>query len=227
LGHRDSDDRRASAAGRGNCRRHSRRVAEPKRILEPERRAVSQSSSGVADPARCALTEPSTSVAEPKRRALPGGIPVSRLLGIDLGSRRIGLALADPDGRAFPLATIGRGRGVDEDVARLARIAAREGVAELIVGLPLDASGAAGSQANVTRDWAAAVAERLDLPLTLRDERLSSFVAETRLGPMRRGRSGGAPTRSQRVAYRSRVDREAAAIILQDELDARQGGAAS
>jgi putative Holliday junction resolvase len=96
-----------------------------------------------------------------------------------------------------------------------------DGVGELVVGLPLEASGAEGPQATLTRDWATAVAAGLRLPLTFRDERLSSHLAETRLGPMRRGRSGGPPTRTQRDAYRARVDREAAAIILQDELDAR------
>jgi RNase H-fold protein (predicted Holliday junction resolvase) len=70
--------------------------------------------------------------------------------------------------------------------------------------------------------WAEAVAEQLGLPVTLRDERLSSHVAESRLGPMPRGRSGGPPSRTQRDRYRERVDREAAAIILQDELDARR-----
>jgi len=58
--------------------------------------------------------------------------------------------------------------------------------------------------------------------VTLRDERLSSHLAESRLGPMRRGRSGGPPSKTQRDAYRARVDREAAAIILQDELDSRR-----
>jgi RNase H-fold protein (predicted Holliday junction resolvase) len=72
--------------------------------------------------------------------------------------------------------------------------------------------------------WASAVGERLGLPVTLRDERLSSHVAESRLGPMPRGRSGGPPSRTQRDRYRERVDREAAAIILQDELDARRAG---
>jgi RNase H-fold protein (predicted Holliday junction resolvase) len=61
----------------------------------------------------------------------------------------------------------------------------------------------------------------------MRDERLTSHLAEQRLGPMKRGRSGGPPTRAQRQAYRARVDREAAAIILQDELDARRALAAS
>ncbi len=96
-------------------------------------------------------------------------------------------------------------------------------IGELVVGLPLEASGDDGPQALITREWADAVAADLRLPLTFRDERLSSHLAETRLGPMRRGRSGGPPTKTQRDAYRARVDREAAAIILQDELDARAG----
>jgi putative Holliday junction resolvase len=149
---------------------------------------------------------------------------VNRLLGIDLGERRIGLAIADEGGRAMPLATLGRGRSTDEDAARLGAIAAREGVTELVIGLPLEAGGSEGPQAALTKAWAMALEQRLGLPVSLRDERLTSHVAETRLGPMRRGRSGGPPTRSQRVAYRSRVDREAAAIILQDELDARASG---
>jgi RNase H-fold protein (predicted Holliday junction resolvase) len=80
-----------------------------------------------------------------------------------------------------------------------------------------------GRQAAITRAWANAVAEHLAVPITFRDERLTSHLAEDRLGPMKRGRSGGPPSRTQRDAYRARVDREAAAIILQDELDARVG----
>lgn len=146
---------------------------------------------------------------------------MSRLLGIDLGERRVGLAVADADGRALPLATIERGRSLGEDADRLARMVAQERIDELVVGLPLDASGAHGTQAQLTEAWAQEIAAALGLPLTMRDERLTSYLAEQRLGPMKRGRSGGPPTRSQRNAYRARVDREAAAIILQDELDAR------
>ena len=72
--------------------------------------------------------------------------------------------------------------------------------------------------------WAAAIETRLGLPLSLRDERLTSYLAEARLGLMKRGRSGGPPSKTQRDAYRARVDREAASIILQDELDARAAG---
>ena len=149
---------------------------------------------------------------------------MTRLLGIDLGERRIGLAVADPDGRAYPLATLDRGRSMAEDAARLARVAEQERIGELVVGLPLEASGARGPQAELSQAWAMELSGMLQLPVTMRDERLTSHLAEQRLGPMKRGRSGGPPTRSQRNAYRSRVDREAAAIILQDELDARASG---
>ena len=77
--------------------------------------------------------------------------------------------------------------------------------------------------ASQARAWGEAIRERLDLPVSFRDERLSSHLAEARLGPMKRGRSGGPPSKTQRDAYRARVDREAAAIILQDELDTRAG----
>ena len=154
---------------------------------------------------------------------------MTRLLGVDLGERRIGLAIADRDGgRALPLSTLNRKPSTDEDAAAFARVVAEQDVDELVVGLPLHAGGDEGSQAAATREWAAAVAPILGLPLTFRDERLTSHLAEQRIGPMKRGRSGGPPTRTQREAHRARIDREAAAIILQDELDdraSRNGGA--
>jgi putative Holliday junction resolvase len=146
---------------------------------------------------------------------------VSRILGFDLGERRIGVAVADLDGAAVALTTLHRARDVAADAAAIRRIAAEQDASELVVGLPLEASGADGPQARVTRAWVEAVSGLVPLPVTLRDERLSSHLAETRLGPMKRGRSGGPPSAVQRDAYRGRVDREAAAIILQDELDAR------
>lgn len=147
-----------------------------------------------------------------------------RLLGVDLGERRIGLAVADADGgRAAPLVTVRRGPTVDADVDALGRVVREQLVEELVVGLPVEASGSEGVMAAGARAWASDVGDRLGLPVTMRDERLTSYVAETRLGPMKRGRSGGPPTRTQRDAHRARVDREAAAIILQDELDARAG----
>lgn len=124
---------------------------------------------------------------------------------------------------ARPLATLNRGASLDADVAAIGRVCRDQDVVELVVGLPVEARGSEGEMAAAARAWAAAMGERLGLPVTLHDERLSSFAAEQRLGRMPRGRSGGAPTRKQRNAHRAKVDREAASIILQDELDARGG----
>ena len=149
----------------------------------------------------------------------------SAILGIDLGARRIGLAIAERDGLAArPFATVPRARSMDavDDAAALEQATRGASITELVVGLPLEATGAHGPMAEMATAWARAVGERLGLPVTLRDERLSSHLAESRLGPMPRGRSGGPPSRTQRDRYRERVDREAAAIILQDELDARR-----
>ena len=152
---------------------------------------------------------------------------MTRALGIDLGERRIGVAIADgPDVGARPLTTLRRGRHIDIDSdALLALIDAHE-ITELVVGLPIDAAGHEGPQAALTRSWVQDIRARLGdhVTITLHDERLSSHVAETRLGPMKRGRSGGPPSRHQRDEYRARVDREAAAVILQDALDTRQAG---
>jgi putative Holliday junction resolvase len=152
---------------------------------------------------------------------------VSRLLGIDLGERRIGVAVADADGMATPLTTLHRNVDPAKDAAAIARLAVEQGATEIIVGLPFDASGGEGQQAVITREWAEAVRPLLKAKVGYRDERLTSHLAEQRLGPMKRGRSGGPPSRTRRDAHRARVDREAAAIILQDELDARAASAAA
>jgi putative Holliday junction resolvase len=145
---------------------------------------------------------------------------VSSILGIDLGSRRIGVAIAEAgDLSARPLVTIPR---TGEELTALAELVRRHGATELVVGLPLEARGNEGPMAAAARAWAAATGLALGLPVHLRDERFSSSLAESRLGPMPRGRSGGPPSPTQRERYRGRVDREAAAVILQDELDARR-----
>lgn len=147
----------------------------------------------------------------------------ARILGVDLGERRIGIAVADLGGRARPHVTLRRGRSVKDDVDAIGRLCTELAVIEIVVGLPIDVSGDEGEQARRTRAWGDAVAPLLELPIAYRDERLTSHLAEQRLGPPPRGRSGGPPTPTQRERYRARVDREAAAIILQDELDARMG----
>jgi len=147
---------------------------------------------------------------------------LTRLLGIDLGARRIGLAVADTaSGQIVPLTTLRRG-SAERDAATLSRIAREQQVDELILGLPLNMDGSEGEQAGATRDWAGQVCPLLALPLHWRDERLTSELAETRLGGPPRGRSGGPPSGAARAARRARVDRESARLILEAELDARQ-----
>ncbi len=151
----------------------------------------------------------------------PFGTRPRRLLGIDLGERRIGVAVGDLATRiASPFATLSRSKTVAGDAAAIARLAAEQGATALVVGLPLDMDGGEGAQAVKTREWAEAIASSTGLPLKYRDERLTSVRAENRIGSAGRGRSGGPPTASQRDARRARIDREAAALILQDDLDA-------
>lgn len=148
-----------------------------------------------------------------------------RLLGVDLGARRVGVAIADSaSGTIRPLTTLRRSDDV-RDAEVLRRLAAEQGVTELVVGLPLTLDGREGSQATETRAWAAAMADRVGLPVTLRDERLTSVVSEARIGRPPRGSCGGPPTGRQRNERRARIDRESAVAILQAELDARSQGA--
>ncbi|MCI0343962.1 MAG: Holliday junction resolvase RuvX, partial [Chloroflexi bacterium] len=72
------------------------------------------------------------------------------LLGIDLGGRRIGVAIAEQGIGARPLTTLPRGRTVDKDVAALRALVTRHHAAELVVGLPLDMRGTEGAQAAAT-----------------------------------------------------------------------------
>lgn len=146
---------------------------------------------------------------------------MTRLLGLDVGEKRIGVAVADAEGIAMPLTTLRRATSHDQDAVAISRLLADQGATEIIVGLPLEAAGQEGAQARLTREWVDAVRPALNAAVRYRDERLTSHVAEQRVGPMKRGRSGGPPSRTQRDAWKARVDREAAAIILQDELDAR------
>jgi putative Holliday junction resolvase len=149
---------------------------------------------------------------------------VSVLLGIDLGERRIGVASGDTDsGTVVPLLTLRRGTP-RQDAAAIERICAERRAESVVVGLPLHLDGSESDQSLRTRAWVAAVNPYLTVPLSLRDERLTSQAAEDRLGRPRRGHAGGPPSSSARRARRARIDREAAAGIIQSELDARVAG---
>jgi putative Holliday junction resolvase len=146
---------------------------------------------------------------------------VSILIGIDLGDRRIGVATADTaSGAVRPLLTLRRD-DPQHDAAAVGRIVRERGADAIIVGLPLHLDGSESEQSRRTRAWTDAISPLVDVPIHLRDERLSSQAASARMGRPPRGRSGGPPSAAARNAWRARIDREAAAAILQREIDAR------
>ncbi|HSH21968.1 MAG TPA: Holliday junction resolvase RuvX, partial [Candidatus Caenarcaniphilales bacterium] len=128
---------------------------------------------------------------------------MTRLLGIDLGTRRIGLAVADTvTASVRPLTTVRRG-DPERDIRTLATIVAEQRVDEFVVGLPRSLDGSEGQQAIETRRWAEEVLVQLARPIHWRDERLTSERAERTVGRTGRGRSGGPPTPTSREAHRA------------------------
>lgn len=137
---------------------------------------------------------------------------VMRLLGLDIGEARVGVAVSDPGGTiASPVAVLD-GRRLVRDITPLRELAESYEVAGLVVGLPFGMSGAEGPQAALVRETAARFGRELGLPVTFADERLSSKAAG-------RAMSGsGVSTKRQR----GRLDMVAASIILQTYLDGRR-----
>jgi putative Holliday junction resolvase len=135
-----------------------------------------------------------------------------RILGLDVGDRRVGVAISDPNGRvAVPLRTLQR-VSVLEVVAAIARLVTEEEVSAIIVGLPLRMDGSAGTQATSVQEFVQNLMPAVSVPVTLWDERLSTVEAEQRL------RTGGSSGRKK-----AEQDALAAAIILQGYLDSRPG----
>jgi len=132
-----------------------------------------------------------------------------RVLGLDLGDARIGVAISDPDRLvAVPLGTIRT--GAPADVKAVAGLVREHEATLVVVGHPLLMSGQAGERAHLAERFAEALGGSLGVPVVLQDERLSSVEADRAL--RQAGRSG-----RQR---RREVDRSAATVILQAWLDA-------
>jgi putative Holliday junction resolvase len=133
---------------------------------------------------------------------------VPRILSVDWGERRIGLAVSDPSGLiATGLETV-TVKTLDQALARIAAVAAGHEVERIVVGLPLLMSGRAGSAAEAATRFAAALAERSGLPVETYDERLTSALSERRL------REVGVRTGHRRA----RVDQGAAVALLESYL---------
>ncbi len=133
--------------------------------------------------------------------------PGARLIGLDPGARRIGVALSDVGRRiASPYGTLARGK-LQANAAEITAIAAAQTAGGLVIGLPVDELG---RSAQAARDWAHALAAATGLPATMVDESFTSADAHARM--IEAGLS-----RARRGAV---VDKVAAATILQAALDA-------
>jgi putative Holliday junction resolvase len=140
-----------------------------------------------------------------------------RALGIDYGARRIGLALSDASGTlASPWRVVERPRSEAETVrlvtAEIARLRAEDdGLTTVVVGWPRHLDGSPNAQTPLAQAFARAIEAATGLPVVLQDERLSSVEAESRLA---------ARDRNWR-SRKQKLDAAAAAVVLQDYLDAQ------
>jgi len=135
--------------------------------------------------------------------------PRGALIGLDLGTKTIGVAASDPDRRlAAPVETIARER-FKLDAERLLKLAAERRVVGFVLGLPLNMDGSEGPRAQSTRAFAGNLAKLTSLPIALWDERLSTAAVERAL-------IAADASRKERKAV---IDQHAAAYILQGALD--------
>src|SRR5215471_8717254 len=135
--------------------------------------------------------------------------PRGALIGLDLGSKTIGVAASDPDRRvAAPIETISRQR-FNLDARRILDLAAERRVAGLVLALPINMDGSEGPRAQATRAFARKLAQLTELPIALWDERLSTAAVERAL-------IAADASRAKRKAV---IDQHAATFILQGALD--------
>lgn len=136
-----------------------------------------------------------------------------RALGLDLGSKRIGVAVSDRSGTiATPLVVVARSKSRRHDHERLAQLVREEEAERVVVGLPRSLSGELGPAARAVLSEVKALATVVGVPVETYDERLTTVAAEAAL------RAGGV----RGSARRERVDKVAAAVILQGWLDHRR-----
>src|SRR5437588_6943300 len=137
------------------------------------------------------------------------------LIGLDLGSKTIGVASSDPDRRlATAIATIAR-KNFSGDAAQLLALAAERQAVGFVLGLPVNLNGSEGRRAQSTRAFARNLARLTALPIALWDERLSTAAVEREL-------IAADVTRARRAKV---IDQHAAAFILQGALDRLARGA--
>src|SRR6201997_4375666 len=135
--------------------------------------------------------------------------PRGALIGLDLGSKTIGVAASDPDRRiAAPVETISRQR-FNLEAQRILELAGERRAAGFVLGLPINMDGSEGPRAQATRAFARNLARLTELPIALWDERLSTAAVERAL----------IAADASRAARKKVIDQHAAAYILQGALD--------
>jgi len=150
-----------------------------------------------------------TAVIIPVAELAPHLPPRGSLIGLDLGTKTIGVAASDPDRRlATGVETIARSR-FPADAARLLALAAERKAAGFVIGLPINMDGSEGPRAQATRAFARNMARLTELPIALWDERLSTAAVEREL-------IAAYASRAKRKAV---IDQHAAIYILQGALD--------
>ena len=140
---------------------------------------------------------------------------MGRLMGIDYGRKRIGVATTDPERIiATPYETVAGTGSVRGDAQRMAELAEELEIDEIVVGLPLKMDGTEGDQAKVARRLGDRLARITSLPVHYFDERLTSYAADSVLRA----------AEMNRRARRARQDKVAASIILKGFIQAQRGG---
>jgi putative Holliday junction resolvase len=138
-----------------------------------------------------------------------------RVLALDVGERRIGVAVSDPTGTvARPVGSVQRGAR-ERDLAAIGALVAEHGAELVVVGQPLTLRGEVGPQAERVESYAQVLREALSVPVRLWDERYSTVTAEEIL---RQGH------RRRKCREKEEVDAVAAAVILQSFLDSHVAG---
>ena len=133
-------------------------------------------------------------------------------MALDVGQKRIGVALGDPSGLiAFPITTISR-TSESEDIESVLRLAADNDAKEIVVGLPLSLSGRVGPQAKRVTQFVTNLSRRAEVPVRSVDERYSTVEAERLMR-----QAGVEPSKDK-----ARIDAAAAAVILQSYLDSQR-----
>ena len=151
-----------------------------------------------------------------------------RILALDVGERRIGVAAADSETRvALPVGVVERTEPA-ADADAIARLIEEQKAEALVLGLPISLNGSLGPQAQLVRAFGDELAGHLDLSVEYWDERLSTVEAQRRLAPPSKhaGRDKRSRSAKSQRASPGRIDAIAAAIILQSYLDRRAGPSA-